>query len=83
MESPKPGSGWVLTEGAAAGGRGFQSRTTKAGGLLKAAGAGIDYAVGAAHRVPAGAAVTSAVTAGDRRPLLWDGHGTSLAGGPA
>ena len=80
---PEAGRGWILTKGTAAGGRGFQSHASAAGSLLEVAGAGVDDAVGATYRVPAGGAVACAAAARDLRPLLRDGRGTSLAGGPA
>lgn len=76
--------GWCrLLKGTAARGRGLQSHTFAAGSLLEVAGAGIDDAVGATYRVPAGGAVARAAAARDLRPLLRDGSGTCLARGPA
>lgn len=83
MGPPRSAVGWVLTKRAAARGRGLQSHAAAAGGLLQVAGAGVDYAIGAAHRVPADAASAGAATAGDCHPLLRNGHRTSLFRGPA
>ena len=47
------------------------------------AGAGVDDAIRAADRVPAGGTVAGAATARNLRPLLWGGSRTPLAWGPA
>lgn len=80
---PKAGSGWVLTEGAAARGRGLQPLAPAAGGLLQETGAGIHDTVGAAHRVPAGATVAGAAAACDCRSLFQGGRRAPLARRPA